>query len=147
MATPHFLHALIPPPGLGLRVEVQGDRLFVNWDRRSPTVRSALDGTLRIQDGNQRRELYLDAAQVAAGSILYKPASGDITFRLEVQSDQGGRTVESVRVLDSLKSTGGKDDLPKPDSRPAVLPPSQRSPAPRVAPASPPPQDNQTNPG
>ena len=139
MATPQFLRALFPTPGLGLRVEVQGDRFFVNWDRRSPAVRSAIDGILRIEDGNQRRALYLDGAQVAAGSILYKPASGDVTFRLEVQNEQGRRVIESVRVLDSLKPAGAQDDPLKPNSPPTVLPPIQRSPV------APPARNNQTN--
>lgn len=114
MTTPGFLRAFLPSAGLGLRVEVQGDRLLINWDRRSPLIRSALDGVLRIEDGEQRRALYLDSSQVAAGSILYKPASGDVTFRLEVQSEQGARMVESVRVLDSLKPP-----LTKPGEPPA----------------------------
>jgi TonB family protein len=146
LATPQFLRAVFPPPGLGLRVEVQGDRFFINWDRRSPSVRSAVHGILRIEDGNQRRALYLDAAQVAAGSILYKPASGDVTFRLEVQSERGGRAVESLRVLDSLKAAGAPDDLLEPHSRPTVVPPIQGNPAPPIrTPVAPPARNNQTN--
>lgn len=140
IATPQFLRAVLPNPRLGLRVEVQGDGLLVDWDRRSPLVRSALNGVLRIEDGEQPRVLHLDAAQVAGGTILYKPASGDVTFRLEVQTQEGARAMESVRVLDSLKPAG--DGALKPDSNgspPSVSPPVAK-------PAEPPASRDQSKP-
>ena len=116
LVAPQFLRAWLPNNDLGLRVEPQAERLFVHWDRRSPLVRYALKGQLQIEDGAERRTLSLDAVQVAAGSILYTPASGDVTFRLEVESDQGARGVESVRVLDASKPPPANIEAPKPES-------------------------------
>jgi hypothetical protein len=119
VATPRFMRALLPHPGVGLRVEYEGEHLLITWDRRSADVRSAVLGVLRIDDGGQQRDVHLDATQVAAGSVLYKPASDDVTFRLELRSDQGAATVESLRVLNSHKS-------PATDA-PALNAPSNRS--------------------
>jgi hypothetical protein len=103
LSTPRFLQAVLPSEGLGLRVEYEGERLLVTWSRTSPAVRSAAQGVLRIDDGGRHRDVLMDSTQVVAGSVLYKPASNDVTFRLEVQSDQGKSMIESIRVLDSGK--------------------------------------------
>lgn len=139
IALPQFLRAILPSPALGLRVEAQGDRLLVNWDRRSATVRSAVDGVLRIEDGGQSRALHLDASQVAAGAVLYKPASDDVTFRLEVRGEQGATVMESMRVLDSVRASPAREAGPKPESSssPSSLAlPSQKHSAPKPEPGN-----------
>jgi hypothetical protein len=104
LAVPRFMQAILPDASLGLRVEYQGEHLLVTWSRRSPAVRAAVAGVLRIEDGSQRRDVHLDAEQVAGGSILYKPASDDVIFRLELRNAQGNATVESMRVLASANA-------------------------------------------
>ena len=99
---PRSVQAFLPDASLGLRVEYQGEHLLVTWDRRSPVVRAAVAGVLRIEDGSQRRDVRLDAELIAGGSILYKPASDDVIFRLELRNAQGNATVESMRVLTSV---------------------------------------------
>lgn len=84
---------------LQLRVDSDGDRLSVNWNRRNPLVLSASGGTLLIEDGSQHREVHLDSSQMADGSVSYKPISNDVTFRLKISGKQGSNTA-SVRVLD-----------------------------------------------
>ena len=114
LSTPRFLQAVLPGEGLGLRVEYQGERLLVTWSRTSPAVRSAVQGVLRIDDGRQHRDVLMDSTQVISGSVLYKPASNDVTFKLEVQNEQGKSIAESIRVLDS----GNPPPVSTPSERP-----------------------------
>lgn len=113
---PEFLHGLLPSTGLRLRAEGQGDRVLLSWNRLNPIVRSAKEGILQIVDGSQRREVRLDAGQVANGSVLYRPASGDVTFRLEVHGEHGAIITESMRVLDGEKSQPVDSAGPKPSA-------------------------------
>jgi hypothetical protein len=101
--SPRFLPARSAEQSLGLHVEYQGERLLVTWNRGSPAIRSAVQGVLRIDDGGRHRDVMMDATQMVAGSILYKPASSDIVFRLEVQNDRGTEVAETIRVLDAGK--------------------------------------------
>jgi hypothetical protein len=129
VSTPRFIRAVLPETGLGLRVEYESERLLVTWSRTSPAVRSAVQGVLRIEDGGQHRDVLMDATQVVAGSVLYKPASNDVTFRLEIKSDGRKPVVESIRVLDAGKpppatGTTGAPAGPStavPNSGPAAL--------------------------
>ncbi|HTU48767.1 MAG TPA: hypothetical protein VMF91_27135 [Bryobacteraceae bacterium] len=133
LSMPRFLQPIFPGTGLGLKVEYEGDRLLITWSRTSPAVRSAVQGVLRINDGGQQRDVIMDSTQVVAGSVLYKPASNDVTFRLEVQNDQGKATAESIRVLDSGKPPPAAAPGEKPASNAA--PTVQPSAAPRFRPA------------
>jgi hypothetical protein len=102
---PLFLRPLLPDTRLGLKVEGQGDRVLLSWNRRNSVVRSAVGGTLHIDDGAQHRDVPLDASQVENGAVLYRPGSGDVMFRLEVRGQQGATVVESTRVLDGRAGT------------------------------------------
>lgn len=114
-SVPPFLRSVYPARDLGLQVQYQGERLLVTWSRTSPDVRSAVTGVLRIEDGSARRDVWLDASQVTAGSVLYKPASDDITFRLEVQSGTAKPAIETIRVL-------GAGQTPEPRNAAAASP-------------------------
>jgi hypothetical protein len=129
LPTPRFLRVVLPGEGLGLRVEYEGERLLVTWSRTSPAVRSAAQGVLRIDDGGQHRDVLMDSTQVVAGSVLYKPASNDVTFRLEVQSDRGKSTVESIRVLDSGKPPAPTTSGEKPESSGSTASPPAAAPS------------------
>jgi len=103
---------------LGMRLDPQGDRLLLSWNRSNPVVISAQDGLLRIADGSKHREVHLDAAQVANGSVLYQRNSDDVTFELDVHGKQGNTLSESIRVLDSQKSgKAPNSSAPKPEPR------------------------------
>jgi hypothetical protein len=110
---------------LGLQVQYEGERLLVTWNRGSPAARSAVQGVLRIDDAGQHRDLVMDSTQIVAGSVLYKPASADVGFRLEVRNDRGAAVVESIRVLDAAKP------------QPAAQPEQPRSDGPAPAPEVP----------
>jgi hypothetical protein len=89
-----------PSPGLGMEVKIQGDGLFVSWDRRSPAVQRAQSGVLVIDDGDQHRRVNLTPTQIANGSILYRPGSGDVIIALELLTPGGPVNSEHVRILD-----------------------------------------------
>jgi TonB family protein len=103
IVVPRIVRAIFPAAGLGLRVEGQGDRLLLSWNRRSPSVLAAREGVLVIDDGGQQRQVHLSSDQLADGSVLYRPTSDDILFRLETRAGQGATTIESLRVLDGGK--------------------------------------------
>lgn len=129
-ATPRFVQAMLPDPSLGLHVEYQGgEYLLVTWNRRSPTVRAAVSGVLRIIDGEKFRDVHLDREQVAGGSILYRPASDDVTFHLELRNAQGNATVGSIRVLASATIPANASAAPQPDALAPAQPAHTSEPA------------------
>lgn len=92
------------PSPLGLRLEGQGDRILVTWNRTGALAVAAGSGELTIDDGGQSKTLPLDASQIRHGSVLYRPASADVTFRLQVTSREGKQAEETGRVLDASNS-------------------------------------------
>jgi TonB family protein len=93
----------------------------LTWNQRNRIVAAASDATLQIIDGSARRDIHLDGRQVADGSVLYRPQTNDVTFRLEVHGDQG-ITSGSVRDLDALSGRQPTLDVSLPG---ASLNPSQ----------------------
>jgi TonB family protein len=123
-----IMRVIFPGTDLGMHVESQGDRLLLSWNRRNPAVAAASDGTLQIFDGLQHREVRLDGGQIADGSVLYKPVSGDVTFRLEVHGAENTSASGSMRVLDATNSAvnaheGPVTDVSNPEKPPATAPP------------------------
>lgn len=138
IVVPRIIRTIFPAAGLGLRVEGQGDRLLLSWNRRSPTVVAARDGVLAINDGGQERQVHLSSDQLADGSVLYRPASDDVLFRLETRGGQGAITMESIRVLDGGKPAHAGFAGSTPGPAPAKSkPPQVKSPppAPQYVPA------------
>ena len=96
---------------LGLQVRNEGEWLLVSWDRRIPAVESATGGVLRIDDGTQHREARLNAHEVARGSLLYRPISGDISLWLELTGRRRSMR-ESLRIL-TRSGTSAEISQPK----------------------------------
>lgn len=94
-----LLHRAQLTSDFGLKVDSQNGRLVLSWNRQNPFLLSATGGNLLIQDGSQQRAIHLDPAQLADGLVAYKPASHDVSFRLEVSGPQGSGAA-SMRVLD-----------------------------------------------
>ncbi len=141
----------VPTTDLGMKVEPQGDRLLVTWNRESPAVHSANFGMLFVDDGQQHHEIVLAPGEVATGSVLYTPAASEVAFRLELLEKQGSSITQSVRVLDGSRSASplaGSDSKPEAAPEFAIPPnsaPNQHQPIVETArdehkPASPPPQ-------
>ena len=100
-----FWRAILPDTGLNLRIEGQGDRVMLSWNRRNSVVHSATGGLLHIDDGTQHRDVRLDAAQIENGAVLYRPNSDDVSFRLQVQGQDGRTVAENLRILDSSRTS------------------------------------------
>lgn len=90
---------------LGMRARQQGDALLLSWDGKSPAVQSATDGLLQIDDGAQHREIALDHAGIVSCSMLYKPNSDNVVFRLELRGKEGVRGAESLEVVGTQTRT------------------------------------------
>jgi hypothetical protein len=86
------------PSSLDLRVDRQKENFRVTWNRNLPALAKAT-GTLTIDDGRQPRDLQLDAAQMAGGSVVYVSDAGDLTFRMRIKGDAGHQLTESVRIV------------------------------------------------
>jgi hypothetical protein len=102
--TGHAAVAGNPPPGAktSLRAERQGEDLKILWDLNLPAVASATSGILDIDDGGKTRQIPITADQVRFGSLVYSPASEQVSVRLTTFKDGQRTTQESVLVL--LKS-------------------------------------------
>ena len=101
-------HATSP---LGLRVEGQGSRILVTWDRNGATAKSSASGRLFINDGAQQQTISLDANQIANGSVLFSPNSADVTLRLEFLNEKGEATGETLRLLDGSSASPGSTKI------------------------------------
>ncbi len=123
-----FLRSAPPPSALGLRLEAQGDRLLLSWNRQDVLVRHASNGFLEIVDGRLRRQIVLDASQVANGSILYHPTSDDVSFQLEVRGADGRHEAESMRVLEAPKPPALDLSPEQPGARKPAIDISRREP-------------------
>jgi hypothetical protein len=84
---------------LGMRAQTQGDSLLLSWNGNSPALQSAADGLLQIDDGPEHREIALDRGGLAGASMVYRPVSNDVVFRLDVRGNDGTRAAESLEVV------------------------------------------------
>jgi TonB family protein len=125
-----IMQVLFPGTDLELRAEGRGDRLLLTWNRKNAMVASAATAVLAISDGTQRFEKKLDAAQIADGSVLYKPMSGDVTFRLQVVGADQGIAVASLRVLDATNPAGHDGPILDLSNPGATTPPAAAQTAP-----------------
>ena len=107
---------------LNLHVHNEDDRLRLSWNQHNRAVSSATDATLQIFDGPLSREIHLDGRQVADGSVLYRPQTNDVTFRLEVRGDAGS-TSSSVRLVDGLGGRAPTLDVSSPAQNTAARTP------------------------
>ncbi|RPJ81036.1 MAG: hypothetical protein EHM13_11105, partial [Acidobacteria bacterium] len=72
------------PYALSLLVVEYRDNLHLTWDRDAPPLASAMSAVLSITDSSQTRTLDLSAAQLRAGSVIYRRVTSRVRFRLEV---------------------------------------------------------------
>jgi hypothetical protein len=122
-AAPPAAPAVSAPATLGLVAQRQTSDVQLTWNRESAPIAAATSGVLSIEDGAVRREIPLAASQLRSGSVLYSPASGEVTMQLTV-STPAGPVSESVMVV--LSSAGPPKTYPL-SSSPASTPP--KSPA------------------
>ncbi len=72
---PYSLHMTITPTN---------DSLHVRWDRDAAPIHNQAKGALVISDGGAQKVVQLDGDQLRNGSVVYRRASNDVRFRLEV---------------------------------------------------------------
>ena len=108
-----------PAPGAGLqmRVAVSGEGVLISWNRDDQAVRLAKRGVLQIDDGPQRLTEDLEPGDLANGSLLYRPSTADLNFRLTIYRSNGSTLTDGVLVLDrsehALRADGGGRDALK----------------------------------
>ncbi len=74
------------PYSLHMTVTPSGDSLHVRWDRDAGPIHSQAKGVLVISDSGAQQLVQLDSDQLRNGSVVYRRASNDVRFRLEVQT-------------------------------------------------------------
>jgi hypothetical protein len=117
-----------PPPAgmsIGLHARRQDGDVEIAWNRNSPVVAAAQSGVLSIQDGRTKSEIVLNATQVRNSSILYAPASEQISLQLAITTDVD-TVIESVILL--LLKNGQPAVYPAPNPAPQSLPPRSLKP-------------------
>jgi hypothetical protein len=158
--------ASTPPPNplfdprnanLQMRVETDGPGLLLSWNRYSRTVQAASSALLAIEDGSQHRDIALDRNQILTGSVFYRPASDDVSFRLELRDASGSNVSQILRVLDAAprnvpmqpiltdakepRTPAHREEHPR-ESTVKSAPPQQQATAPvEMASATPPPSN------
>jgi protein TonB len=117
-----------PAAPLSLRAERTSGDLLVTWNRDADAVKTAVKAVLTISDGPQQETLNVDLAQLRNGSVVYTPATPDVSFRLEVTSSDPARSQsEMLRVL---KTQSGELSTSKSGEPPAQNKPAQPAPTP-----------------
>ena len=85
------------PYSLHMTVTPTNDSLHVRWDRDAAPIHSQAKGALVISDGGAQKVVQLDGDQLRNGSVVYRRASNDVRFRLEVY------TAERVVVAETME--------------------------------------------
>jgi periplasmic protein TonB len=85
-------------PSLALHMVRQNGDLELTWSRESALIAAATSGVISIQDGQSRRLVSLDWAQLRGGTLLYSPASDQVLMQLTVTTPTDTVT-ESVTAI------------------------------------------------
>jgi len=115
LRTPHQPTGTEAGNELTLRVEPSGTDLLLTWNKNSAAIADATHGVLSINDGDRHENYDMDPTQLKTGSIVYTPATGDTSFKMEVtEKNQTKAITESVRSLRNTRPS------PMPDGKPAT---------------------------
>jgi hypothetical protein len=109
---------VVADDALALKVERAVGQLRLNWNRSASVIATAQKATLSIVDGAQEQTLNLDLGQLRTGSLVYSPATPDVSFRLELIDLKKGKSVtESVWAATGRPSPLGPPLVRQPDRR------------------------------
>ena len=77
----------------------------MKWNSEAAAFRNAKRGVLHIQDGDNNKEVELKQEDLSRGGALYRNATSNVKFRLEVFPRDRNSVAESVelRLLDTRK--------------------------------------------
>lgn len=99
----HSIPAAASNTAFRMQIESQNDGVRIGWNDNLPAVRSAVRGVLQVEDGPQTHTTELGSADLAKGSIFYKPTAGDVNFRLTMYDRDGSTMTDRVRFVDRSK--------------------------------------------
>ena len=93
------------PYALDLTVVQFGESLHLKWNTEASAFHNARRGVLHIQDGDNIKEVELKQEDLSRGGALYRNATSNVKFRLEVFPRDRNGVSESVelRLLDTRK--------------------------------------------
>ncbi|MEO8097236.1 MAG: hypothetical protein ABI811_06000 [Acidobacteriota bacterium] len=129
-----------------LKASRSGSDFELSWDRFAKPIMRAAQATLTIADGALTRSVPLTPKQLQEGKILYTPLFDEVTFRLEVATEERTTEAEMVKVLAWSGKQAAEPPQGAPPSNPpvpgiranpvpavgvAVVPPLQAQPQPR----------------
>jgi hypothetical protein len=86
------------PYSLELSAVQFGESLHLKWNSALPAFRDARSGLLHIQDGNNTKTVEITRDDIARGGILYKNATKDVRFRLEIPRGEHNSISENLDV-------------------------------------------------
>ncbi len=93
------------PYALDLAVVQFGENLHLKWNTEAAAFHQARRGVLHIQDGDNSKVVELKQEDLSRGGVLYRNATNNVRFRLEVYPRERNSVGESVelRLLDAPK--------------------------------------------
>lgn len=86
------------PYSLELTAVQFGESLHLKWNSALPAFRDARSGTLHIQDGNNAKTVDITRDDIARGGILYRNATQNVRFRLEIPHGEHNSVSEDLEV-------------------------------------------------
>lgn len=75
-----------------------GESLHLKWNNSLPAFRNASSGVLHIQDGNNTKTVEITREDISRGGILYKHASPEVLFHLEIPQTGHSSVIETLEV-------------------------------------------------
>jgi protein TonB len=89
---------------LGLKLDRSGTDWRLSWDPNAPAVAKATKGQLFVSDGKLRNTVQLDASDLHSGTIVYSPATNDVSWTLQVgnTSNPTEQVSEAVQIVAGL---------------------------------------------
>ena len=88
----------VDPYTLDLTVVQFGDSLHLKWNTEAAVFRTARRGVLHIQDGANQKEVELKQEDLSRGGALYRNATSNVQFRLEVFPRDRNSVAESIEL-------------------------------------------------
>jgi len=84
------------PYRLSLSATPSAGSIHVRWDRASPVIQKAQRGVLVITENSKQKSVALDAGYLRNGSVIYRRASDNVRFRLEVFTSENVSVCETI---------------------------------------------------
>ncbi len=86
------------PYQLDLSVVQFGESVHLKWNTDSEAIHQGLRGQLHIQDGDNSKVVELQQEDLGRGGILYRNATQNVKFRLEIFVKDRNSVVESLEL-------------------------------------------------